>query len=310
MAEENTEQSDKKETRGISLTPEQTSEWGNETRLNIERRGDEPDLGITIPSKRSDLQSEEEKPKDDVEETQTEEEETPDEPVTTIEDPGEFTVPDVAFEVTVYDDEGKNGKTVKISSVDDWDNLLDKDPNLGTAAALMKAQREATKMENKLDRAQEDWQKQKTEYESQMEVEQQRIDTTNAWVNEINYLVQSGDLPKVDAKYKDADWSDPEIAKQDGVKEQIELLKFMRNENKAREKASLKPITSVIDAFNAFERKSSKTKTTEQNKARGEARKAAGAKVAGVSPAPVSNAPKGVAVGRAGNLNDLGSNWS
>lgn len=296
-----------KETKGISLTPEQTAEWGNETRLNIEKRGDEPDLGITIPSKRSDIQTDD--TDDEVETPKIDEPDEPETPVVTAEDPGEFVAPDVSFEVTVYDEDGKNGKAVKIASIEDWDNLLDKDPNLGSASALLKAQREATRMESKLERAQETWEEKKNDYESQIEVEQQRIDTTNQWVNEINYLIESGDLPKVAAKYKEADWSDPEIAKQPGVKEQIDLLKFMRNENNSRQKAGLKPMTSVIDAYNAYERKTSKSQATAQDKARGQARKAAGSRVAGVSPAPVSNVPRGISVGRAGNLNDLGNNW-
>lgn len=308
MADEDTNDINQpKETRGISLTPEQTAEWGNETRLSIEKRGDEPELGITIPSKRSDIEPEE--IDTEVETPQIDEPDEPEAPIVTAEDPGEFVAPDVSFEVTVYDEEGKNGKAVKIASIEDWDNLLDKDPNLGSASALLKAQREATRMESKLERAQETWEEKKNDYESQVEVEQQRIDTTNQWVNEINYLIESDDLPKVATKYKNADWSDPDIAKQPGVKEQIELLNFMRNENNARKKAGLKPMTSVIDAYNAYERKSSKSQSTAQDKARGQARKVAGSRVAGVSPAPVSNVPKGISVGRAGNLNDLGNNW-
>lgn len=275
------------------LTDDEVSDWGN---------------GVTI---KDHFDTEEEKPVEKEPEEEIEEvEEVDDEPVVTVEDPGDFQPKDYSFDVTVYDEEGKNGKTVKIKSVDDWDELLEKDPNLGSAANLMKAQRKVTKMESGIERDKEVWERAKNEFDRQTENEKNRIEATDNMVAEINYLISQGDLPEIPKKYQNADWSDPEVAKQDGVKEQIALLTFMRNENNKRKKAGLKAMTSVLDAFNAFERKQTKKQAIDAKKQAGEARKAAGARVSGVSPSPVSRAPKGIMVGRAGSLQNLGaSGW-
>ena len=276
------------------LTDDEVSDWGN---------------GVTIKDHfdAEEEQAKQEEAEEEIEEIEEAEEE---QPVISVEDPGEFQPKDYSFDVTVYDEEGKNGKAVKIKSVDDWDELLEKDPNLGSAANLMKAQRKVTKMESGIERDKELWERAKSEFDRQTESEKNRIEATDNMVAEINYLISQGDLPEIPKKYQNADWSDPDVAKQDGVKEQIVLLSFMRNENNERKKAGLKPMTSVLDAFNAFERKQIKKQAIDAKKQAGEARKAAGARVAGVSPSPVSRAPKGIMVGRAGSLQNLGaSGW-
>lgn len=242
------------------------------------------------------------------------EDEDEDEPITqmatplapTIADPGTYTPGDYSFEVIVYDDEGKNARTHKIKSVDEWDELLERDPNLGTASALLKAQRNATKMESSLDRDKRDYDGKKTAFEQEKADLANRQASTDTMVSEIGYLQSKGKLPQVDAKYVDADWSNPNIAKQPGVREQLALLNYMSRENKARIAAKLKPMTSILDAYNAYVADNAERDNTTRRRIAGQQRKAAGARVASVSSAPVGAAPPGISVGRAGSLRDLG----
>lgn len=302
---ENQENNEKGEVKGHVLTAEETSDWGNNSVILepgvIDERGNEVRSdGEIEPGNEEELNEKQDEEEEEYEEPT---------PIITAKDPGEFKPKDYSFEVTVYDEEGKNGKSVKIKSIDDFEELLDKDANFGTSSALLKAQRLATKMENNAERDQSEWQKKMDDYADQNKAAQDQQDQITNVAKEISYLVSKGKLPAADKKYANADWSDPEIAKQPGVKEQVELLNYMRKENNARIKAGLKPFGSALDAFNALQLESRDKKAATVKKQAGEARKEAGARVAGSSPAPVSNAPKGVAVGRGGSLRDLNAGW-
>lgn len=297
---------DKKQTgplRGKLLSATETSDWGNESR--IVERGAKTEDGNTVGSAEPEELDTVDK---SIDKSVTEDESVIEEPVVTVEDPGEFTPQDYSFEITVFDDEGKNGKTVKVSSPEAWDELLEKDPNLGSAAALAKGLRLAAKMEGNIERDQAAHDAKKAEYDSAVKAEEGRIATINSMTAEIDYLASNGDLPAIDQKYVDANWADPEVAKQPGVKERVALLTFMRNENNKRTKLGLKPMTSIIDAFNAYERQSSKTNQDQQKIEAGRQRKAAAAIVAPPSSAPATGAPKGITVGRGGSLRDLANN--
>lgn len=251
----------------------------------------------------------EKKPDEPEDKNESDEAEEPvDEPVyqNTVEDPGEFQPADYSFEVTIYDEEGKNGKNVKVDSVERFEQLLEEEKNFGSASALMKAQRLATKMESNLERDRKSYETDKKAFNDQ----QAKVEADNAAVNqmasELDYLESKGELPQVAKKYQNADWSDPEVAKQPGVKERVELLDYMKKENGARIKAGLRPFSSVVDAFNQYDREQARSAIKSAEDKAGEARRQAGARVAGVNPAPVSAVPKGVMVGRSfGDLSNL-----
>lgn len=290
MAEEAQPTTEEKvEPRGKLLTSEDV-EWGNETRL-VESHDVEAD----------------EEPEEEVEQPEVELVE----PVINAVDPGEFEPKDYSFEVTVFDEDGNKPRNVKVNSVEAWDELLDRDPNFGSATALMKAQRKATRMESGLERDQQTWQDKKDTYESEVGNVQARQEATTQYVNEINYLVGKGELPKVSAQNVNANWGDPEVAKQAGVKEQKALLDYMSKENQARINAGLKPMTSILDAFNSFQLDQSKKTVASNRTSRATARKEAGARVAGSSTNAQTIAPKGIMVGRGGSLRDIGgTNWT
>lgn len=294
--------------RGKLLTAAEISDWGNNTRM-VEP-GAKTEDGRTIGGSETeeDPTPEPEETVSTVEDAINANDEPEEEPATPVENPGEFTPKDYSFEVTVYDQEGKNGKSVTIKSTEAWDDLLETDPNLGSAAALAKGLRLAAKMEGNLEREKADHDSKKAEYDKVVADNDARVQATNNMVAEISYLVENKDLPEIDSKYTNADWSDPEIAKQPGIKEQIALLSFMRNENNRRTRLGLKPMTSILDAFNAYERQNAKTASVDSKKLAGEQRKAAGSIVASPSPSPQTAAPKGISVGRGGNLRDLSFN--
>lgn len=224
---------------------------------------------------------------------------------TTLEDPGEYQPADYSFEVTVYDEDGKNGKQVKVSSVEQFEQLLDEEKNFGSAAALLKAQRLATKMESRAEADKAAWEKSKAEYNAQQEAVKVQNEALNQMAAELNYLVAKGKLPQVAKKYQNADWSDPEVAKQPGVKEQIELLNYMKKENLERRKAGLSDLTPSTALTEMRAEVAERTLKETADKA-GEARRAAGARVAATAPAPVNVARKGVMVGRSfGDLSKL-----
>lgn len=257
--------------------------------------GDFKEEDLKIPYKNEQKEeTKEEKPekKAEVEDEPVEEYDDP-EPVVTTEDPGEYKPADYSFEVKLAD-----GKTKTIKTPEDADKIAEDPENFETPAQLLDFIRKAQKMESKLDKDKEDHEAKKLKFQSETKTENERQQLVENLTSEFMYLESKGLLPKVAKKYRDADWSDPEVLKQAGVKEQVELLNYMVKENKVREKAGVKPFGSALDAFNAWQLDTGRQKKEAETKAQGEARKAAGAKVAGVSPSQQgSYVPKGIAVG-------------
>lgn len=239
----------------------------------------------------------------------------PDEPaqatqelVPSVEDPGEFQPGDYAFEVTVFDEKNEHPKTKKISSIEDWDALLESDPNLGSPAALLKAQRLATKMEQGLEADKREYNTKLKAYNDEQAKIQAQTEQLDQWQREFDYLVDQGELPKIATKYKDADWSDPEVAKQPGVAEQLAVMTFMQKENSRREKAGIKPLNSILDAYYQYDRQAQRTAKADEKKAQGQQRRDAGARVAGPTASPAAATRKGVMVGQSlGSLDNLSS---
>lgn len=274
---------------------------------------DDPRIEEPIVVKEGEVKPKDDEPEAPGEGTPTDEpeevEEVSAEDLVTVDDPGEYQPKDYSFQVTTYDSEGKNGRSVTVKSVEQWDELIDtlerSGGNLGSTTSVLRAERAASRMERNLETDRVKWQSDKDAYDQQLEANNQRIESTNQMIAEMNYLVERGDLPRVAQGYINADWSDPEVAKQAGVKEQVEVLNYMRRENAARTRAGLKPMTSVIDAFNAFQLDQTRKGTVAARQRAGQSRREAGARVAASTPNTGIQAPKGISVGRGGNLRDL-----
>ncbi len=281
-------------------------------------QGDFKEEDLTIPYKREDADGKNDKSDDDTSDksgdadipkgNDTSEKDGNDDtdqytdpaPILTVDDPGDYQPADYSFEVTLA-----GGKTVKVTSPDEADKLADDPDNFETPKQLNDFLKKSLTMQHKLDRDYEKWEAQKKTFTEQLETETQRREAVDTIASEMSYLVDKGMMPKVDKQYIDADWSDPEVAKQPGVKEQIELLQYMVKENESRAKAKIKPLSSILDAYNAWQldakhqkEEADRKKAEEEHKAAGEARKQAGARVAGVSPSSQGTyTPKGIAVG-------------
>lgn len=214
-------------------------------------------------------------------------------PVVTVEDPGDYKPADYSFEVTL-----KDGKTKKVATPEQAEELADDPDNFETPKQLMDFINKQNKMVRNLDKDHDKWQEQKTKFEEQSEEENTRQETIRNYAAEFNYLVTKGLIPKVAKEYEQADWEDAEVGKQPGVKEQKAILDYMVKENSLRAKDGVKPMTSIIDAYNAWKLEDKTQASDEAKKAAGEARKVAGSKVAGVSASnQAPYVPKGIAVG-------------
>lgn len=276
---------------------------------NARWQDDFPEEDLKIPYKKEAEEKKEE------EETAEEGKETGEEevvetheaplPVVTTEDPGEYKPDDYSFEVTL-----KDGKTAKVSTPEEAEKLADDPDNFETPKQLMDFINKQNKMNRSLDRDFEKYESQKKEYESQVEIENERQQVVQNLTNGFEYLIAKGLMPKLDPKDAVADWSDPEVAKHDGVKEQIALISYMTKENEARQKAGIPVLGSALDAFNAWKLETGNTKDEEEKKAAATQRKAAGARVAGVSPSQQgSYVPKGIAVGNPNVLRRGAAVW-
>lgn len=273
-------------------------------------QGDFPEENLTIPYKREDDSDSNEKsktteePKDEEENTEVVTYTDP-EPVVTVSDPGEYKAADYSFEVTL-----KDGKTHKVSTPEDADKLAQDPDNFETPSQLLTFIRQSQKMESKLDKDKSDWEQQKAIFDTQRETEDSRQTNVDNFTAEFQYLIGKGLMPEIPKEYIDADWQDPEVAKQDGVKEQIELLNYFVKENEGRIKAKVKPLTSMVDAYNAWQLDTGRQKEADDHKAAGVARKTAGARIAGVSATQQgSYVPKGIAVGNPNVLRRGAAVW-
>ncbi len=256
---------------------------------------DFPEEQLKVPSKSEEVKPEPkatEAPKEDEPGEEPAEYEDP-EPVVTVDDPGDYKPKDFSFEVTLAD-----GKTKTVKTIEDAEILADDPDNFETPKQLLDFIRKSQKMENKLEKDRETWEAQKTEFETQSQEEGERLETVNNYASEFDYLAQKGLIPKLSHALQNADWRDPEVAKNKDIKIYNDILDYLVKENQVRDRAKVKRLTSIVDAFNAWQLDSGRQKKEEATKAAGEARKAAGAKVAGVSPSQQgSYVPKGIAVG-------------
>jgi len=269
----------------------------------------EPDFKeeeLTVPYKA------EEKPEGPEEVKEESEEETPEivsnaapEPVVTVEDPGEYVPADYSFEVTI-----KDGKKVKITSEEQAREVAADSENFENAAQLMDLLNKTASMTSKLEKDKDKWEERKAKFDEQSKTYQEREATVNSIASELEYLVDNGDLPKVPDEFKNADWTDPEVAKQPGVKEQIQLINYMVKENDRRAKHGIRPLSSAVDALDHMNKQKSKAQEEAARKAEGEARKAAGARVSAVSPnAAQPYIPKGIAVGDPNKVRSGVAQW-
>lgn len=215
-------------------------------------------------------------------------------PVVTIADPGEYKAPDVSFKVEIKD--GDKSKTVTIKTPEDAERIAENPDYFENPKQLMDFINKQSKMNNALDRSKEKYDDQKAKFDEQSEVETERQGYVDHIEKEIAYLIGKKELPAIPADLKEADWDDPEVAKREEIKLHRLLISRIQKERDTRVKAGLSPFVSALDVWKDIKNEK-KAKDTE-TKAAGDSRKAAGARVAGVSASDQTPyVPKGIAVG-------------
>jgi len=237
-----------------------------------------------VEEKEEEKEEEEEPVVEDIEYTEPE-------PILTVSDPGEFKPGDYSFSVTV------DGKTTKITSPEQAEEFADTNAEAFSAKDLIDFMRKANKMESGLENDKAKWESDVERYNSQSSAEKERQENISALASEIEYMISKGLLPTIAEEHKNANWSDPLVAKQPGVREQIELVNYMKKENDARVKAGVKPLSSMIDAFNAMKIEKGSKEATDVHERSARSRQAVGAKVSSVTPTDGAKYPKGIAVG-------------
>lgn len=222
---------------------------------------------------------------------------------TEVQDPGEFQPQDYSFGITTTD-----GKVHQIKSPEDADafaDLIDKDPELMSAKALLEFTRNANKMEAGIDTDKKTWETQKEEFDKTTAQNETVANTYKGIENGMAYLEKKGDLPAVDPQYATANWEDAEVAKQPGVKERLDILAFIAKENVAREAAGLDPSFDVLAAHTAMELEAMKTNAKQEEDEEKKTRQVKAAMIGGNAPFIPSNVPSNKIVGPGGNISDL-----
>lgn len=225
---------------------------------------------------------------------------TPQVQTTLVEDPGDFKPNDYSFDVTLAD-----GTTLKIEKPEDIKNIP-KDADFGSPDKFFEVQAAYNRMVSGIDADKRQYEADKKTYDDQQASIQSAEDTIANWDKELNYLQTKGKLPAVPTQYANADWRDPEVAKQPGVKERVEIYNYMVEENKAREAAGLPPMKSMLEAFNQMQVNSYEQKATEQQQRQNETRRQRGAMVGGQSAPAPNKGNSDMIVGSGGSLRDLG----
>lgn len=216
-----------------------------------------------------------------------------------LEDPGEFKPNDYSFDVKLAD-----GTAVHITSPEDFANIP-KDADFGDPKNFMDVQANYVRMVNGLETDRKTYEETQAAYEKQVEADGQFEQRVQTMMNEFAYLETNGDLPAVPKQYENADWSDPEVAKQPGVKERIELLTLRKEENDKRTKVGLPPI-GILETKTLMENRAFKEAATQREQKQNDMRKQRGAMVAGPSAPEPSNRNSDMIVGAGGSLRDLG----
>jgi len=222
------------------------------------------------------------------------------EPAPQLVDPGEFTPNDYSFSVVLAD-----GSTVSITKPEDIESLS-ADIEFAKPADLIKFNADYAKMVTGLEADRKAYEADKAKYDEGVAAQEQQEQFVSGIESGMSYLEASGDLPAVPAQYENADWSDPEVAKQPGVKERVAIIEYMASENARRDKAGVPRLTSVLDAHNAMQLKAMREEATVKANTAKAATKARGSMVGGESSSSQggTNIPDNMIVGPGGSIRD------
>lgn len=216
-----------------------------------------------------------------------------------VADPGEFQPKDYSFEVELAD-----GTKHRIGKPEDIDNLPEA-PQFATLKEHTQFITNYTKMVNGIDADQREYEAEKAKFD---EVQKNNADVeqrVTTMLNEMSYLETKGKLPQVADEFKEADWSNPKVAEQPGVKERLALLEYRHTENQERTKLGLSPM-SVIEAHMQMQQEAVVAAEAEAKQKAADLRKAKGAMISGPSSVPTNGMPDDMIIGEGGSTRDIG----
>lgn len=216
-----------------------------------------------------------------------------------VNDPGEFQPQDYSFELTLAD-----GTKHTITKPEDIDNLPEQ-PEFASIKDHTQFINNYSRMVNGIDADKRQWESDTKAWSEAQEATKQQEEYFANVSNSMSYLEQSGKLPAVPAQYANADWSDPEVQKQPGVKERVEIIEHMAKENAKRESLGL-PKMDVLAAHAELQNKHNESRLAEEKKSRSDHRKKQGGMVTGASAPAPSSKSSDMIVGSGGSLRDLG----
>lgn len=217
----------------------------------------------------------------------------------TLEDPGNFQPGDYGFDVVLAD-----GTNVRIEKPEDIDKLPES-PEFANVKDHTAFITNYSRMVNGIDNDRRKYDDDKKAFDEQQGQVQAREEFVTQLDNSFKYLESKGKLPGVPAQYADADWNDPEVAKQPGVKERIEVIQYMARENAERTKLGL-PSMTALEAFSELRNKGFEEQQAQKTQKQNELRKQRGSMVAGASAPQPGKTNTDMIVGSGGTLRDLG----
>lgn len=224
-------------------------------------------------------------------------------PTPPAQDPGTEFVPqgDYAFDIEYLVD--GESHTLRVTKPEDMEQLP-ATAQFTSPKQMFDVQAKFNAMTLGIDQERRDWEANKERFESEQAQAQELETRVQNSIAEMNYLSEKGKLPPLDPKFEDADWSDPEVQKDPGVKARWDLIQFRAQENQVRAKAGLGPM-SMIEAQMTMQQEQADKAAAEQKAKDAAARKARGAMVDGPTPTPVSSIPDDMIVGEGGSIRDL-----
>lgn len=221
----------------------------------------------------------------------------------TVPDPGDFQPKDYSFSLQTTD-----GRTHKISTPEDAEQFalqLDTNPELISASQFLMLGRKTAQMEQGIATDRFAYDQAKTQHEAQAAQQVTRDQYLNQWQGEINYLQSKDQLPPVAPALNGADWTDPKVASEPGIKERLEIFKYMETENNSRMEAGLPPDLSIVSAYKAMVAEQWEAGVKEaDNKEKG-VRRSRGAMVGGKAPYEPAVTSPGNLVGAPKGLDEL-----
>lgn len=220
-------------------------------------------------------------------------------PTPEVTDPGEFQPQDYSFDVTLAD-----GTVVSITSPEDIDKLPEQ-PEFASIKDHTQFINSYSRMVNGIDADKRQWETNSKSWSDTQEAVKQQEEYFSTVDNSMKYLESNGKLPAVPAQYVEADWSDPEVQKQPGVKERVEIIEYMAKENATREAHGL-PKMDVLSAHAELQSKRYEEHQAAKATAQNSHRKKQGAMVTGASAPAPGKSNTDMIVGSGGSLSDLG----